>query len=169
VQCATLLPLDALIAIGDFLVTPDRHRRTSALTTRTELEAAISPGARGAARARGALREVRTGAESPMETRLRLLLMRSGLPEPLLNPAVRVGDRVLHPDILYPDWRVAIEYEGEQHRTDARQWRDDIRRAEWFADGGWRVMRVTKDDVLKEPEQLLARVCRVLAKQAPAG
>jgi very-short-patch-repair endonuclease len=168
-QLGTLLGHDDLVAVGDFLVTPDRHAKSPALTDLAALDAAIARGARGAARARSALRDVRTGAESPMETRLRLLLMRSGLPEPLLNPAVRVGDRVLHPDILYPDWRVAIEYEGEQHRTDARQWRDDIRRAEWFADGGWRVMRVTKDDVLKEPEQLLARVCRVLAKRAPAG
>ena len=121
---------------------------------------------RGAARARSALRDVRVGAESPMETRLRLLLMRSGLPEPQLNPAVTAGGRVLHPDILYPAWRVAIEYEGDHHRTDDRQWRDDILRAEWFAHGGWHVVRVTKHDLLKEPEQLLARVCRTLARRS---
>jgi very-short-patch-repair endonuclease len=168
-QLGALLGHDDLVAVGDFLVTPNRRATTPALTDLAALEAGIARGARGAVRARSALRDVRVGAESPMETRLRLLLMRSGLPEPLLNPAVRIGDRVLHPDILYPAWRVAIEYEGEQHRTDARRWRDDIRRAERFADAGWRMLRVTKDDVLKEPEQLLARVCRALAKRAPAG
>lgn len=168
-QLGTMLGHDDLVAVGDFLVTPDRRSKTPALVYPHELDAAIRPGARGAARARSALRDVRVGAESPMETRLRLLLMRSGLPEPLLNPPVRVGARVLHPDILYPAWRVPIEYEGDQHRTDARRWRDDIRRGECFADGGWRVVRVTKDDVLKEPEQLLARVCRTLAKRSSGG
>ena len=109
------------------------------------------------------------GAESPMETRLRLLLTRSGLPEPRLNPAIRIGDQTLHPDLLYPQWRVAIEYEGEQHRTDERQWRHDIWRREVFEDAGWRQIRVTKDDILKEPEALLARVARILAKRAHGG
>lgn len=168
-QLGTMLGHDDLVAVGDFLVTPDRRAKTPALALPHELDAAVRPGARGATRARNALRDVRVGAESSMETRLRLLLMRSGLPEPLLNPPVRVGERVLHPDILYPAWRVAIEYEGDRHRTDARRWRDDIRRAECFADGGWRVVRVTRDDVLKEPEQLLARVCRTLAKRSSGG
>lgn len=164
-QLGALLGHDDLVAVGDFLVTPDRRAGTLALTDRPALAAAIHPGARGALRARAALREVRAGAESPMETRLRLLLTRSGLPEPLLNPAIRVGDETLHPDLLFPQWRVAIEYEGDQHRTDERQWRHDIWRREVFEDAGWRQIRVTSDDVLKHPDQLLARVCRILAQR----
>ncbi|MEO8261027.1 MAG: DUF559 domain-containing protein [Pseudolysinimonas sp.] len=162
-QLATLLGHDDLVAVGDYLVTPNRRRQTPAIASIDALRAAIPERARGAARARRALSDVRVGAESRMETLLRLLLMRSGLPEPLLNPPVDVGVDTLHPDLLYPEWRVALEYEGDHHRTDPQQWRHDIWRREAFEDAGFRVIRVHRDDVLKEPEALLARVCRVLA------
>lgn len=100
-----------------------------------------------------------------METVLRLLLVRSGLPEPLVNPAVRVDDDTLHPDLLYSRWRVVLEYEGDGHRTDPLQWRRDIWRREAFEEAGWRVIRVHRDDLLAEPEQFLARVARVIAQR----
>lgn len=165
VQLATQLGHDDLVAVGDYLVTPDRRRRTPAIASIDALGAAIPAHARGAARARRALADVRVGAESRMETLLRLLLTRSGLPEPTLNPAVRIGDQTLHPDLLYSPWRVVIEYEGDHHRTDERQWRHDIWRREAFEDAGWRQIRVTRDDVLKEPQALLARVCRIMAQR----
>ena len=72
---------------------------------------------------------------------------------------------VYHPDLLYPQWRLAIEYRGDQHRTDPRAWGRDIRRREAFEQAGYFVLPVTKDDVLAEPEALLARVCRAIAQQ----
>ncbi len=167
-QLATLLRHDDLVAVGDFLVTPQRRgtQRRPAIAPVDALRAAIPERARGAARAKSALADVRVGAESRMETLLRLLLIRSGLPEPRLNPALRVGDQTLHPDLLYPQWRVVIEYEGDHHRIDERQWQHDIWRREVFEDAGWRQIRVTRHDVLKEPEALLARVCRVLAQRS---
>lgn len=165
VQLAPLLGHDDLVAAGDHLVTPQRVARRPALTSLDALAAAIPARARGATRARRALADVRVGAGSRMETLLRLLLMRSGLPEPRLNPAVRIGNDVLHPDLLYPQWRVVLEYEGDGHRTDPRHWRRDIWRREVFESAGWRVIRVHRDDVLGEPEAFLARVCRVLAQR----
>jgi very-short-patch-repair endonuclease len=169
VQLATILTHEDLVAVGDYLVTPDRHRGTPAIASIEALRAAIPERARGAARARRALGDVRLGAESPMETRLRLLLVRAGLPEPQLNPAVDVGDTILHPDLLYPEWRVVLEYEGDQHRTDPQQWRRDIWRRELFEEAGWRVIRVHRDDLLAEPERLLARVARILAQRQRAA
>jgi very-short-patch-repair endonuclease len=168
VQLATILTHDDLVAVGDYLVTPDRHRGTPAIASIDPLRAAILQRVRGAARARRALRDVRVGAESPMETRLRLLLRRAGLPEPQLNPAVDVGGEILHPDLLYPEWRVVLEYEGDGHRTDERQWRRDIARREKFESAEWRVIRVHRDDVLAEPEAFIARVCRILAQRQRA-
>jgi very-short-patch-repair endonuclease len=103
-----------------------------------------------------------------METLLRLLLVRAGLPEPLLNPEVAVGGGVLHPDLVYPQWGVVLEYEGDQHRTDPRQWRHDIWRREALESAGWRVVRVHRDDVLAEPQAFLARLCRILAQRRRA-
>lgn len=164
-QLATMLGHDDLVAVGDYLVTPQRRSHTPAITSLDALGAAIPDRTRSAARARRALADVRVGAESRMESRLRLLLTRAGLPEPLINPAVRIGDAALHPDLLYSQWRVVLEYEGDGHRTDARQWRRDIWRREVFESGGWRVIRVHRDDLLTEPEAFLARVCRVLAQR----
>lgn len=165
VQLATVLTHDDLVAVGDYFVTPQRRSHTPAITSLDGLGAAVPERARSSARARRALADVRVGAESRMESRLRLLLTRAGLPEPLINPAVRIGDTALHPDLLYPQWRVVLEYEGDGHRTDARQWRRDIWRREVFESGGWRVIRVHRDDLLTEPEAFLARVCRVLAQR----
>lgn len=169
VQLATMLTHDDLVAVGDYLVTPNRHRGTPAITSIDAVRAAIPERAHGAARARRALADVRIGPESRMETLLRLLLVRSGLPEPLINPAVPIGDLILHPDLLYPQWGVVLEYEGDQHRTDPQQWRRDIERRELFEDAGLRVIRVHRDDLLAEPERLLPRVARVIAQRQPAA
>jgi very-short-patch-repair endonuclease len=100
-----------------------------------------------------------------METLLRLLLIRSGLPEPDVNPPMLIAGKTLHPDLAYPQWRVVLEYEGDGHRTDPRQWRRDITRREAFEDAGYRVIRVHSEDVLAEPAAFLSRVCRILAQR----
>jgi hypothetical protein len=158
VQLATMLDHDDLVAVGDYLVTPQRVARKPAIASVDDLAAAIPPGARGAARARDALRDVRIGADSPMETRLRLLLVRAGLPEPELNPEL-VG---LHPDLLYRRDRLVIEYEGDHHRTDPRTWRHDIARRERFQAAGFRVMQVHAADLRDEPAALAARVAAAI-------
>lgn len=158
VQLAATLDHDDLVAVGDYLVTPRRIARRPAIASVDSLAAAIPLGARGAARARCALRDVRVGAESPMETRLRLLLVRAGLPEPELNPEI-VG---LHPDLLYRDRRLIIEYEGDHHRTERRAWRRDISRREAFQAAGFRVMQVHADDVRVEPHRLVARIATAI-------
>jgi len=50
---------------------------------------------------------------------------------------------------------VAIEYEGDHHRTDHDQWRYDIRRFTDLQGAGWFVYRATADD-LRDPRRLLA-------------
>lgn len=167
VQLATMLVHDDLVAVGDRWVTAQGHGRARrpAITSIAALRAAIPSRARGAARARRALADVRVGAESRMETRLRLLLIRAGLPEPLLNPPMLIDGQVLHPDLAYPQWRVVLEYEGEEHRLDPRRWRSDITRRERFEAAGERVIRVHAGDILAEPEAFLARVARILAQR----
>lgn len=165
VQLATMLAHDDLVAVGDFLVTPSRRSGAPALADLAALRAAIPERARGAARARRALHDIRVGAESRMETLLRLLLKRSGLPEPLVNPPMRIEGRTLHPDLAFPGFHVVLEYEGDEHRTDQRRWRADLTRREAFEAAGEHVIRVHAGDILAEPEAFLARVCRILAQR----
>ena len=79
---------------------------------------------------------------------LRLAIVAAGLPEPAIGHPVPVaGDVVLHPDLSYPQQRVAIEYEGDKHRKDKKRWRKDLRRVALLEEAGWRVIRATDDDI----------------------
>ncbi|MEN2736264.1 hypothetical protein ABCS02_00610 [Microbacterium sp. X-17] len=157
---AQLLHRDALVVVGDFLVGGDEP-----LTDRLALARAIaaSPGRRGVARAKEALESIRTGSESPGESRLRLVLADAGLPIPLLNHELRddSGMFVARIDLAYPRERIALEYEGDIHRVDRQTWRKDIRRRERVEDLGWRMIRVTADDVHR-PTELVQRIRRLI-------
>ncbi|MCE4026948.1 hypothetical protein LXM50_13295 [Microbacterium sp. Au-Mic1] len=111
-----------------------------------------------------ALPRVRTGVESPKETETRLLLVDSGLPEPVVQHEVRDGRRLLaRIDLAYPQWKIAIEYEGDGHRTDAAQWRRDIQRQRELEDRGWIVIRITQLDLTDGSAALLRRIRRAIA------
>ena len=115
-------------------------------------------------RAAIALLEPRT--DSPMETRLRLLIVRAGLPRPDANRDVVVdGAWLARPDLSYPALRIAIEYDGDHHRTNARQWQRDIGRRRVLEDAGWLLVVVTADDVLRRPHEIVARIRAAVASR----
>lgn len=122
-------------------------------------------GRRGMARARRALELVDDGAQSPKETWLRLLLIRDGLPAPQTQIAVRdeFGYVVAYLDMGWEDVMVAVEYDGDQHRTDRAQYVRDIRRHEVVARKGWIVVRVVSED---HPQDILRRVRAARAQRA---
>lgn len=122
-------------------------------------------GARGIRRLRIALAAADAGAESPQETRLRLLLVKSGLPRPETQiPVVDQWGRVRRRiDMGYPQWMVGIEYDGEQHWTDARQYEQDIERLEFLAAQGWTVVRVSRNQLRYRQSEVLQRVRSALA------
>lgn len=88
------------------------------------------------------------GAQSPKETWLRLLLIEAGFPRPRTQIPVRApgGYPRYFLDMGWEDCMVAAEYDGEQHRTDIRQYRDDVARAEHIDGLGWRRIRVLAGD-----------------------
>ena len=106
-----------------------------------------SPGLR---RLETALELVDAGAQSPRESYLRLLLIEAGLPRPQTQiPVLGVdGIPVAYLDMGWQEWLVAVEYDGEQHRSDRRQYVKDIRRLEMLQEMGWTVVRVVAEDAL---------------------
>jgi hypothetical protein len=122
------------------------------------------PGRRGISRARKALELADGGAQSPKETWLRLLLIRAGLPRPLTQIPVRdeFGDTIAYLDMGWEDVKVAVEYDGEQHRNERAQYRWDIRRLEMLQRLGWVVVRVVAGD---RPAEIVARVRAALARR----
>ena len=165
-ESAAVLDRIELVAAGDALVTGSRvaGRRANPVATVAELHSALAArrGSPGAGRALWALERIRTGVDSFAETQLRLLLVRYRLPEPATDCPVDVdGGITLHADLGYLEARIAIEYEGDAHRTDRERWMRDIRRRELMEDAGWRVIRVVQAD-LDDPSALVTRIRRLL-------
>lgn len=112
-----------------------------------------------------ALALVDPGAQSPRESYLRLLLADAGLPRPQTQIPVAdaQGVPVAFLDMGWEDRLVAVEYDGDQHRADRRQYVKDIRRAEMLEDLGWIVVRVVAED---RPASIVRRVRAALTKSA---
>ena len=115
------------------------------------------PRARGSAQARRVAALAVEFADSPQETRLRLVIVGAGLPTPV--PQFRVFDAegfVAWVDLAYPELRIAIEYDGLWH-AERRAFLDDRRRLNRLVAAGWVVLHVTAED-LHHPGGLLARL-----------
>jgi hypothetical protein len=113
-----------------------------------------SPGLR---RLETALDLVDPGAQSPRESYLRLLLIDAGLPRPQTQiPVLGVdGIPVAYLDLGWEEHLVAVEYDGDHHRTDRRQYVKDIRRQEMLERMGWIIVRVVAED---RPASIVRRV-----------
>ncbi|KQO36111.1 DUF559 domain-containing protein [Aeromicrobium sp. Leaf245] len=163
VDCATRLGIVALVQAAEHLL------RTA--TTRNVLDTFCwTHHLHGVVRARRAMALVREGAESPMESLLRLMLVFARLPEPRVNVDVRdaQGRFVARVDLLYPRWKVVVEYDGRHHETDARQWARDRWRREALEALGYRVIVVAAAD-LAEPRHIPWRVHRALVERGYDG
>ena len=163
IQLGAVLGLDELIIAADGIM-----RRKRPLATYDELHAAAMSAFRrpGVRRLRAALVEARAGTDSPRETRARLIIVRAGLPEPVVGHTVfdQKGDFVGTPDLFYVQYRIAMDYEGDGHRTDTQTFNDDIERAELFQDADCRYVRITRDHV-DNPHRLVARVRNALIQR----
>ena len=89
-------------------------------------------GRRGIAAAKTALVLVDGGAQSPKDSWLRLLLVSAGFPRPQTQIAVKNewGWVEAYLDMGWEEIKVAVDYDGEQHRSSRAQYVRDIRRLE---------------------------------------
>lgn len=118
------------------------------------------PAARGVRRVRSVLHLVDGGASSPKETWLRLLLIDAGLPSPITQiPVVDGYCSLAMLDMGWPEFGVAVEYDGDHHRSDRRQYVKDQWRLRKLAEMGWIIIRVIVED---KPEDVIERVRQAL-------
>jgi hypothetical protein len=115
------------------------------------------PRARGVRQLRELLPLVDGGAESPRESRIRLLLHDAGFPRPETQVPVLAGTTrpVAFLDMGWRDFMVAVEYDGDHHRKDRKQYVKDIARLRMLEALGWNVIRVIAED---RPDEWLCRV-----------
>lgn len=164
--------LDRLVSIGDSLVRQPRPGleagRTAPWCTVDDLRA------QGTGRYAPVLQRaadlVRVGADSPMETVLRLAFARAGLPAPQLNvPLVGADGTTLHtPDFQWAEYRVCAEYDGRVH-NDPEQVARDIRRARRAAEGGWTEVRLHHGDLGPRCEGAVREVRAQLVRAGWSG
>jgi very-short-patch-repair endonuclease len=107
------------------------------------------------------LAELAAPAESPMETRLRWLLIQAGLPGPEVQTELRDADGrfVGRADLYYPAARLAIEYDGVNHRD---RLVEDDRRQNLLINAGFRLLRFTAADIHQRPDVIAAQVRQAL-------
>lgn len=118
------------------------------------------PGARGIRGLRRVIEFADAGSESPQETRLRLLLVQSGLPRP--QTQIPVGRRRI--DMGWVSWNVGVEYDGEQHFENVADYENDIDRLEFLAERGWTIVRVSSRQLRRERPAVVARARRALER-----
>ena len=104
------------------------------------------------------------GAESPPESRVRLWLSDAGFPRPETQIPVLQGSTapVAFLDMGWRDFMVAVEYDGDHHRKDRRQYVKDIARLRMLEALGWIVIRVIAED---KPSDVIARVEAALVRR----
>jgi hypothetical protein len=147
-----LLSLVDLVVLGDSLVRRKRVRPEALIETAAALRG------RSGAHLRQAAGLVRAEVDSAMETRLRLLMVLAGLPEPTINHKIWWPDGTVRFrfDLSYPEHRLAIEYDGRQH-ADPEQWGIDIDRREWMDTHDWRLLVNRSGDIYSTPARTLRR------------
>lgn len=145
----TLIHLGAMLSVDELVVACESVVRSRADVEALAARALHFKGSRGHGTVRRALGRVRLGAESPAETRTRLLITDSGLPEPSAQHVVRDGSGAFvgRLDLSWPELLLAVEYDGQLHRLDSVQYAVDLERHRRLQELGWLVIRVTKEDL----------------------
>lgn len=149
--------------IGRYVLRPDALGRLDALYRATRFRADEVDGliarygpVRGVRQLRELLPLVDAGAESLKESWLRLLLVDAGLPAPETQIPVTDGNEAFaFLDMGWRDLQLAVEYDGDHHRTDRPSYVRDLRRLPKIETKGWEVMRIIKED---SPAEIKIRV-----------
>jgi hypothetical protein len=164
----TFLDLAAVgLTLVDLVVAADAMIKAGHTSPELLIEAAAQWSGRGCRVARRAAGLARKDVDSPTETRLRLLLVLAGLPEPTVNVILRARDGSWRRryDLGYEELRLIVEYDGRQHAHDTQQWLTDIFRREELDRMRWRLLVVTAEGIYTDPLQTLVRVREALLER----
>lgn len=132
------------------------------LITERKLHAALqrNHGRPGAAALRALLeaQEGPTITKSRAERLLRALLRKAGLPQPLSNQFV-LG---CSPDLLWPEQRLIVEFDGFQWHGHRARFETDRARDARLVAAGYRVIRITWRQLTETPFVVIANIARAL-------
>lgn len=117
------------------------------------------PRHRGIRRLQQAMELADAASESPMEARLRVLLVSAGLPKPCVQAEIHDGGTfIARVDLLYPELPRHRVRRRDPSRVDRRrQWRQNR-----LIDAGYRILRFTASDIVRTPAGMVGQVQRAL-------
>jgi very-short-patch-repair endonuclease len=158
----TLRDMSARLSLTEAVVLCDLALHAGLLTVAVLNEAtAMSSGLHGVVTLRKAMQHVEPAAESPMETRLRMLLVAAGLPRP--EAQVEIRDELMRfvgrLDLYYRAQRLGLEYDGATHRENLVE---DNRRQNRLLNAGVRLLRFTAGDIYHSRGAVVSQVRRQL-------
>jgi hypothetical protein len=138
------------------------HQRIVSLA-RLRSSSEANRGMKGGGLLRRAIELAEPETQSPMETRLRLLLIMAGLPSPQVQVSIHDADgRFLgRPDLYYPAQRLGLEYDGGTHRESLV---NHNRRQNRLLNGGVRLLRFTAADIYQAPDVVIEQVRLAISK-----
>jgi hypothetical protein len=148
-RARTAFDLGRHLPRGEALARMDALMRSMIFSTEdVQVLAKLHQGARGIRQLRELLPLIDGGAASPQESLLRLAFVDAGLTAPTTQlPIVDSrGYLVRIVDMAWDEFKVAAEYDGEQHQTDRYQYRKDARVLPTLARMGWIMIRAFKED-----------------------
>jgi hypothetical protein len=122
-----------------------------------------TPMFRGRKNCRAALALMAENTDSSQETRTRLLMLKYGLPLPVVNFQVFDEERhqIYSLDMAYLEKKVGIEYDGEHHFNDPRQRDNDDFKRSRLRRMGWKIITITSKDLLYR-DRWNAKVAEIL-------
>lgn len=135
----TWLDLGGRLQLPDLVAVTDRILRRRLCS-----QLAVPRGIRGAIVLRRALSLADPGSRSPRESILRVHLHLAGLPRPVVNMnVIHPGEWIGCGDLVWPEFRLYVEYDGEHH-NDPKQRHQDAQTRNRLSQLGWTVRVVTK-------------------------
>jgi hypothetical protein len=106
----------------------------------------------------GKVQDVRSDFEALVLPRL----VSMGLPRPVVNERLAVGGEVLMVDFLWPEQKVVVETDGAATHQTPVAFQRDRHRDQLLIAAGYRVPRVTWDQMKTEVGKVIARVAETL-------
>lgn len=165
IQCAALTPGEAL----DVMFECARRRRlVSAAHLQRRADSWSGSGFAGCGAVRELLAMQLPGGPSEyrLEVKAKRLIAHSDLPRPQRQHWVHIDRDWFRLDLAWTDRQVAAECEGFEFHGNRRRWKHDRRRLALLEAAGWRVVLLTWDDVVHEPQRTLVRLAGALTTHA---
>jgi hypothetical protein len=159
IHMAVRTDLVELVCLGDRLVA------RNAISPDELLQCVLGWRGHGRRAATAAARLVRKRSESVPETQARLLMVFAGLPEPQCNHPFLVGGLERYRlDLAWPEFKVALEYDGRWHDAPEQRRKDEARREE-MRKAGWIIIVIRADDLYDRPDEVVVEVAGALRRR----